>query len=624
MSVPSESTTDVVIIGAGPSGLMAALWMARCGVKARIIDSRATKVFRGHADGMQTGTLDIFDSFSIVEDLYKNAAPAVEMTFWAGTQDIPIKRVARFPKWYPELGKYCLVHTRNTERALLDGMKAFNGLEVERGVIATSLDIDESCVHDVQAHAIKLTVQHLTDEELAASWADQTIPQPGDFNYNPADEPYSKRKVTGKEGSTEVIRAKFVIGADGSRSWTRGALGFDFLGDDENQDDSFGGILDCVATSNFPDISIQSVISKDGRGAGFVPREDGLLRIAAPVASRADATPEAIIQSLKEILHPYQIHVSHIDWCGVFGTRQRISSSASKHSRVFLTGDALHVHSPRAGIGMNFSIQDAYNLGWKIAHVVKGISPLSILKTYDEERGLTTKQLIAFDKALAKESSLAGNFSVEATRQGLQDNLPFSSTTAIEYEAGLLVAKEGGTIISKQYLAPGILVGRRLPSHIVEKHANGEAVDFGKSFPSDGRYRIVIFAGDISRPEQLRRVERFSQLLELPDAFLQRLDKHAISPRDVFDILVLHSASRDDVDIADLPPFLFKNADPLRKVFVDNDQIRTWTLSEAYKKYGVSRETGCIVLVRPDRHVMYIGELEDGAEMIQLMSSVLV
>ncbi|KAH7242661.1 FAD binding domain-containing protein [Fusarium tricinctum] len=622
MTVPSESTTDVVIIGAGPSGLMAALWMARCGVKARIIDARATKVFRGHADGMQTGTLDIFDSFDIVEDLYKNAAPAVEMTIWAGTKDIPVKRVARFPKWYPELGHYRLVHTSqgNTERALLDGMKAFNGLEVERGVIATSLDIDESSVHDVQAHAIKLTVQHLTDDELAVSSANETIPQPGDFNYNPADEPYLKRKVTGKEGSTEVIRAKFVIGADGSRSWTRSALGFDFLGDDESRDESFGGILDCVATSNFPDVHIQSVVSKNGRGAGFVPREDGLLRIAAPVASRADATPEAIIQSLREILHPYDINVSRIDWCGVFGTRQRISSSASKHSRVFLVGDALHVHSPRAGIGMNFT----YNLGWKIAHVVKGISPLSILKTYDEERGLTTKQLIAFDKALSKEAQLAANFSVEGTRQGLQDNLPFSSTTAIEYEAGLLVAKEGGSIISKQHLAPGIIVGRRLPSHIVEKHANGEAVDFGKSFPSDGRYRIVIFAGNISQPEQLRRVERFSQLLELPDAFLQRLDGHAISPRDVFDLLVLHSASRDDVEIADLPPFLFKNADPWRQVFVDNNQIRTWTLSEAYEKYGVSRETGCIVLVRPDRHVMYIGELEDGAEMVKLMSSVLV
>ncbi|KAL5357141.1 FAD binding domain-containing protein [Aspergillus floccosus] len=575
-----ESTTDVVIIGAGPSGLMAALWMARCGVKTRIIDARATKVFRGHADGMQTGTLDIFDSFGIVEDLYKRAAPAMEMTTWAGSKDVPLKRVARFPKWYPELGQYHLVYTSqgNTGRALLDGMKAFNELQVERGVMATAIDIDEQSIDDPQAHAVKLT-------------------------------PYLKRKVTGKEGSVEMIHAKFVIGADGSRSWTRKALGFDFLGDDGEEE---------------TDIRIQSMIVKDGRGAGFVPREDGLLRIAAPVPSRSEATPEVIIKSLKEIISPYEINVTHIDWCGVFGTRRRASSSASKHSRAFLVGDALHVHSPRAGIGMNFSMQDAYNLGWKIAHVVKGISPLAILQTYDEERGLTTKQLVAFDKALSDESPMGSNLSVQGTNEGLRGNLPFSSTTAIEYGAGLLVARQGSLVLSKQHLAPGIPVGRRLPSERVERHANGEPVDFGKSFPSDGRYRIVIFAGMVSQPAQLRRLEHVSQVLELPDAFLHRLGQRAIAPQDVFEILVVHSASRDDVEIADLPPFLFMHGDPFRQVFVDNNESRTWTLGDAYSRYGISKDSGCLVLVRPDRHVMYIGELEDVTEMVKLLTLVLL
>jgi phenol 2-monooxygenase len=130
-------------------------------------------------------------------------------------------------------------------------MKASNGLEVERGVSAVAIDIDESRLHDPEAHAIKLTVKHLTNEELAASSKRDTVPQPGDFNYDPADETYLKHKGTGKEGSTEVISAKFLIGADGNRSWTRTALGFDFLGDDENGDESVGGILDCIATSNF-------------------------------------------------------------------------------------------------------------------------------------------------------------------------------------------------------------------------------------------------------------------------------------------------------------------------------------------------------------------------------------
>lgn len=253
---------------------------------------------------------------------------------------------------------------------------------------------------------------------------------------------------------------------------------------------------------------------------------------------------------------------------------------------------------------------------------MKGISPLVILKTYDEERGLTTKQLVAFDKALSQQAPLGANFSVKGTRQGLEDNLPFTSTTATEYEAGLLVAKEGGPVVSKQHLAPGIPVGRRLPSQTVERHADGEQVDFGKSFPSDGRYRVVVFAGDISQPNQLRRVEQLSQVLELPEVFLQRLDGPAIT-RNVFETLVLHTASRDKVEIADLPPFLFKDSDPLSLVFVDNNESRDWTLSEAYIKYGISRDRGCLALVRPDRHVMYIGELEDVTEMIKLISSVL-
>jgi phenol 2-monooxygenase len=97
----------------------------------------------------------------------------------------------------------------------------------------------------------------------------------------------------------------------------------------------------------------------------------------------------------------------------------------------------------------------------------------------------------------------------------------------MEYKVGLLTAYECAPIVSKQHLAPGITVSRRIPLHAVESHANGEGVDFEKSFPSDGRYRIVIFAGIISRPEQLRRAEHMNQVLKLSDAFAKRFDGRA-------------------------------------------------------------------------------------------------
>ena len=219
---------------------------------------------------------------------------------------------------------------------------------------------------------------------------------------------------------------------------------------------------------------------------------------------------------------------------------------------------------------------------------------------------------------------MGAQFSVEGTSGVLKDNLPFSSTTAIEYEAGLLVAKEGAAFVSKQHLAPGILVGRRLPSQTVERHMNGEPISFGKCFPSDGRYRVVVFAGNISEPEQLRRVENLSKVLSLSEYLAQRLDSRGITPQDVFDILIVHSANRDDLEVTDLPPLLLKNSDGFDHVFVDNNQSRTWTLTDAYSKYGINRERGCVVLVRPDRHVTYIGELEDIFELVQLVSSLYV
>lgn len=254
----------------------------------------------------------------------------------------------------------------------------------------------------------------------------------------------------------------------------------------------------------------------------------------------------------------------------------------------------------------------------------RGISPLALLRTYNEERGLTSKQLLAFDKAISKQSPMGAQFSVEGTSGGLKDNLPFSSTTAIEYEAGLLVAKERAAFVSKQHLAPGILVGRCLPSQTVERHMNGEPISFGKCFPSDGRYRVVVFAGNISEPEQLRRVENLSKVPSLSEYLAQRLDSRGITPQDVFDILIVHSANRDDLEVTDLPPLLLKNSDGFDHVFVDNNQSRTWTLTDAYSKYGINRERGCVVLVRPDRHVTYIGELEDIFELVQLVSSLYV
>ena len=83
------------------------------------------------------------------------------------------------------------------------------------------------------------------------------------------------------------------------------------------------------------------------------------MRLGTTLSSRAEATPEAISGTFKQLCAPYEFNLIKTDWCGVFGSRRRVASAASKHSRVFLAGDAFHIHSPTAAVGMNFSLQDS-------------------------------------------------------------------------------------------------------------------------------------------------------------------------------------------------------------------------------------------------------------------------
>ncbi|CAG8886115.1 unnamed protein product [Penicillium egyptiacum] len=199
---------------------MAALWMARCGVNARIIDTNITKTYRGRADGLQPRTTEILASFGIAKDILETACSVHESTFWADDGEGGIQHVVRVSEWSPDLGRYPLITTcqGRVERCMLDGMKHYNNLEVERGVKAVDLEVDESTVEDLDAFPIAVTVHHLPEEELLEASTHQTIPQPGDFNYEAEDDAYRTRHLSGKEGSNETIRAKYVIGADGARS----------------------------------------------------------------------------------------------------------------------------------------------------------------------------------------------------------------------------------------------------------------------------------------------------------------------------------------------------------------------------------------------------------------------
>lgn len=175
---------------------------------------------------------------------------------------------------------------------------------------------------------------------------------------------------------------------DGARSNVRRAIGRQLVGDSANQ---AWGVMDVLAVTDFPDVRYKVAIQSEQGNVLIIPREGGhLVRFYVEmdkldaderVASR-NITVEQLIATAQRVLHPYKLDVKNVPWWSVYEIGQRIcakyddvadgvATPDSPLPRVFIAGDACHTHSPKAGQGMNFSMQDSFNLGWKLAAVLR-------------------------------------------------------------------------------------------------------------------------------------------------------------------------------------------------------------------------------------------------------------
>src|SRR6478609_4294961 len=173
--------------------------------------------------------------------------------------------------------------------------------------------------------------------------------------------------------------------------------------------------MDVLAVTDFPDIRHKAVIQSANEGSVLIiPREGGyLVRIYVEldklkederIASR-NITVDCVIAAAQRILRPYTLEVKEIPWWSVYEIGQRLCDKfddvpeqqvGTRSPRVFIAGDACHTHSPKAGQGMNVSMQDGFNLGWKLAAVLHGQVGPEFLRTYSRERQSIAEKLIAF------------------------------------------------------------------------------------------------------------------------------------------------------------------------------------------------------------------------------------
>lgn len=299
-------------------------------------------------------------------------------------------------------------------------------------------------------------------------------------------------------------------GCDGAHSVVRRSLGYKMIGDST---DVVWGVLDVYPRTDFPDIRKKATLHADAGNILIIPREgDWLVRfyIQLPPGTVAkEVKLSDLHETARKIFSQYTLEVADTYWWSAYSVGQRLADHFStEDQRVFLFGDACHTHSPKAGQGMNVSLQDGYNMGWKLAAVYHGQAREDLLlPTYTLERGKTAKDLIDFDREFSKlfaqkaSEELAKQFSEQFIKSG-------------RYTAGLTATYDDSIITaagkSEPGLAKNITVGMRFPSAQVIRFCDTKAIQLVRALPADGRWRIVVFAGDIENTQTRERLHQVS------------------------------------------------------------------------------------------------------------------
>ncbi|KAK5133017.1 hypothetical protein LTR08_008304 [Meristemomyces frigidus] len=659
-----KGKVDCLVVGSGPAGLMMANWLSRLGVKTRIIDKRGTKIFNGQADGLQSRTLEIMDSFGFAHRVWRESNHMLEINLWNPDPQGNLFRSDKIPDTIPNISRFqqVVLHQGRIERFFLDSIAEYSDIRVERGVLPETMDFDESKAEDNDAYPIKVQLRHLSEEEAtpkqSATSANGAAMQDGLFRSNlsgdDSEDLLNMSRLNDKAGSTETLEAKYVVGCDGAHSWVRSWCGFSLRGE---QTDYVWGVLDIIPITDFPDIRMRCAIHSASSGSlMIIPRENKLVRLYIQLTTtekigsegtridRSKINPDVILGSAQRILHPYKLTYRYCDWWTGYQIGQRVGDDFSLRERIFLAGDAVHTHSPKAGQGMNVSMQDTYNLGWKIGAVINGTCDRTILKTYQSERRRIAQNLIDFDHRFsrmfsgrpAKDVMDEEGISMAEFKDAFEKGNMFASGLAVDYGKSMIVAKEGsaedqgdGTEVmgssgadqgahSNQSLATGIKLGMRMPSFKVLNQSDARPWHLQELLKSNGRWRVIVFAGNILNPNQMRRIEHLGAQFNSLESFIRRYTPDSQPIDGVIEVLAIHSSSRKSVDVFALPaifrPFSPTEGWDYAKICVDDESYHEGH-GEAYKNYGIDHEKGCAVIVRPDQYVSWVGEVDDYAMM---------
>jgi phenol 2-monooxygenase len=603
-ALPDE--VDVLIVGCGPAGLTLAAQMAAFpDIRTAIVEQKSGPLLRGQADGIACRTMEMFQTFGFVDRVTREGYWVNETSFWK-PDDADRSRIVRSGR--------------------ID--------DVEEGLS----EFPHVILNQARVHDFYLTVMRNSPNRLEPHYARRLAGVEIDPAVSSADAPSHPVTVSLERvdpdhaGQIEKVKARYVIGCDGARSAVRQSLGLELKGDSANQ---AWGVMDVLAVTDFPDIRLKALIQSASEGnIVLIPREGGYmfriyveldeLRKHERVANR-NITVDHLIAATQRILSPYAFEVKEVPWWSVYEIGQRLCDKfddvpaeqvGARAPHVFIAGDACHTHSPKSGQGMNVSMQDAFNLGWKLAAVLRGQCAPSLLHSYSAERQAVAKELIDYDREWAKMISAplksaddpdsAGVDPAEVQNYFIKHGR-YTAGTATRYTPSDLTGAS-----THQALATGLPVGMRFHSAPVVRLADGKAISLGHVAEADGRWRIYAFCDHGNPAAPSSRIGALCDFLaDSPGSPIRTFTPATQDIDAVIDVRAIFQQAHRDLDLGAMPAFLLppKGRYGLRdyeKMYCAN--IRSG--QDIFDMRGIDRDRGCMVVVRPDQYIAHILPLD--------------
>ena len=531
-----QTFIPALICGAGPVGLTMAAELHRYGVECRIFDKSPAPSSVSKALGIQARTLEVFEDMGVLEPFLQEALRLEGVHIYDAKNELAHIRFDNIDLSDLPYPFGMLLPQSHTERILLAHL-AKAGIMVER----------PKELKDFEQDAEGITVRLLC-----------------------------------ADGTIEEVRTHWLLGCDGAGSTVRQLVGETFEGDTYKE---VFWAADVVMETPLPRAEIHSVLHPDGMMMVFPLFPDrNFYRLAADVevdVPEGTRPPAPTLEEMQEVAKkrlPFPVKFERAEWLSSFRIHHR-KIKQYRHGRVFLSGDAAHIHSPMGGQGMNTGIQDAYNLAWKIALVEQGFGTKELLDSYQAEREPIAEDLLAATDRMTK---------VAKTRSALLQKirnkvLPLVAGTAVVQErmirgmAEVDLGYPDSPIVRENWRGSrgSVKAGDRAPDARVLDYKSGTATRLFEAF-KDTRSMLLLFSGEKATDKDIRGLKRIAR--EVRDDFAALVD-----------VRFVMAASTPLSALAELEHESYP-------ILLDSND-------HAHDRYDASAP--CLYLVRPDGYIGY-------------------